>query len=52
MFKSVLSQLLVALQPYVDITKPFIWAIAEAELSLVIQQLQLIQSDLKVKSGK
>ena len=52
MFKSVLSQLLVVLQPYVDATKPFIWAIAEAELALVIQNLQLIQTDLKIKAGK
>jgi hypothetical protein len=43
------ASLLAALQPYLNAMKPIALQLAEAELDVVIQQLQQLQASLKAQ---
>ena len=49
MFQSMFASLLTALQPYINAMKPIALQLAEAELDVVIQQLQQLQASLKAQ---
>jgi hypothetical protein len=51
MFQSMLASLLAALQPYLNAMKPIALQLAEAELDVVIAQLQQLQASLKSQAG-